>query len=306
MSAVAQCADDGRNALLEAFADARRRRARLAALPFSRRLLASPRQTAITLERAALERLPGAVMRTTARTFWGERMTVVLPEAVSSEILRFGYVEANLVAAMLEHAPAGGVVFDVGAHFGFFSLLAKRLVGPEGRVFAFEPAPSTAAILRGNVEPAGVTVVAAAVWKEPCEIEINDLGAALSAFNSVRRPRLDGRAERVARESKVATPAVTLDGFASEVGERPGFVKVDAESAEFEVLLGMETLLREAKPVVCLELGDLGVEGAHPSRALVDHMIARGYRALEHSEDGFREHAPLERYPFTNLLFVPA
>ncbi len=293
-------------AVRKAHGAACRRRSELAALSRFRRLTASPRQAAITVLTAVLARIPRATFTVSARTFWGGRMRVVLPEVVSSEILRFGYVEENLVAALLAHVPAGGTVFDVGAHFGFFSLLASHLAGPEGRIVAFEPVPTTCSMLRRNVETAGVTIVNAAVWNEPTEVQIHDFGLGLSAFNSVRLPRLAKSARRPARERTVKVQAVTLDTYASENKVTPDFVKIDAESAEFEVLEGMERLLRDTRPVVSLEVGDLGVDGARPSADLVRHLTERGYRSLEYVDGAFREHRIRDRYAYGNLLFVPA
>lgn len=54
-----------------------------------------------------------------------------------------GYVRGDYepwTAGFLRHHPSRGMIFlDVGAHAGYWSLLAARLVGPTGRVFAFEP-----------------------------------------------------------------------------------------------------------------------------------------------------------------------
>ena len=46
----------------------------------------------------------------------------------------------------------GSTVLDLGAHHGYFSLLAARWVGKEGKVYAFEPAPENFQILKKNIE----------------------------------------------------------------------------------------------------------------------------------------------------------
>ena len=50
--------------------------------------------------------------------------------------------EPNTQAFMKSYLQLGMVVFDLGAHHGFYTLLAANLVGPTGRVIAFEPSPS--------------------------------------------------------------------------------------------------------------------------------------------------------------------
>ena len=67
--------------------------------------------------------------------------------------------------ALARVAP-GDVFFDLGAYVGPFTLLAARLVGPEGRVVAFEPDPRARAVLERNLAANGVanvTVVPCAV-----------------------------------------------------------------------------------------------------------------------------------------------
>src|SRR5207244_3754027 len=46
----------------------------------------------------------------------------------------------------------GSVVLDIGAHIGYYTLLMARLVGPQGRVFAFEPNPANYDLLRRNIQ----------------------------------------------------------------------------------------------------------------------------------------------------------
>lgn len=47
--------------------------------------------------------------------------------------------------------PHGSIVYDLGGHVGFYSLLASVLVGPTGHVFVFEPFPANLAYLRKHL-----------------------------------------------------------------------------------------------------------------------------------------------------------
>ncbi len=59
-----------------------------------------------------------------------------------------GVLEVPVQEALRRTLPPGGVLFDVGANIGFFSMLAGRIVGQNGRVYAFEPAPRNAEAIR--------------------------------------------------------------------------------------------------------------------------------------------------------------
>src|SRR4029450_666424 len=64
-----------------------------------------------------------------------------------------GRFDAEIYDAIAQALPAGhGVVWDVGAHIGFHTLGFSAIVGPRGRVVAFEPNPSNRDRLQQNLE----------------------------------------------------------------------------------------------------------------------------------------------------------
>ncbi len=64
----------------------------------------------------------------------------------------FGTYEPAQTALFCKVVKPGDVVYDVGAHFGYYTLLASKLVGTEGRVLAFEPSPPNLARLYRHIE----------------------------------------------------------------------------------------------------------------------------------------------------------
>ena len=85
------------------------------------------------------------------KTFWGKRMKVVLPEVISSDLRRFGFIEDSVASFIINYCSRGNTVVDVGSHFGFFSLLMAEVVGNNGNVHSFEPTPTTFSVLESNV-----------------------------------------------------------------------------------------------------------------------------------------------------------
>lgn len=240
------------------------------------------------------------------QTFFGTPMRVVLPEAVSIEIYRYSYFERELSKFMLDALKPGQSFVDVGSHFGFFSLLARHIVGHEGRVVAFEPTPSTYAVTRENLGRWNNTEVHnKAVWCERTTIAIKDFGVNLSAYNSIFGAREDERTAGKAAQQVTNVEAIDLDSELASLQIVPHFIKIDAESAERQVLQGATQTLRTHRPFVSLELGDFDVPGACPSHELVETLIKLDYVPIEADDrGGYRRHHPADRYGYENLFFV--
>ena len=242
-----------------------------------------------------------------ARLFTGQSMTVVLPELLSREVYLHGFFEASLTRILLSLLRPGMVVADVGAQYGYYTVLAHHLVGRAGRVFAFEPTPTTYSILKKNVAGrAGVVAEDIAAYSEPGVVRIHDFGQAHSGLNSLLPdPRVSPEAAKTLRATHVDVNAVRLDDYFAERGLSPDFVKIDVESVEIHVLRGMDRLLRGARPVISVEVGDLGVAGAGESGECIRHLEERGYRCFEYRDGGLRPVAARAKYEHDNLLFLP-
>ena len=63
--------------------------------------------------------------------------------------------EKTIVNLVKNEIKKGDVVIDIGAHIGYYTVLFAKLVGPEGRVFAFEASPTNFKILKKNVDVNG-------------------------------------------------------------------------------------------------------------------------------------------------------
>src|SRR5690606_11670793 len=117
----------------------------------------------------------------------------------------------------------------VGAHYGYFTLLAARLVAPHGRVVAFEPSRATGELLRRNVAAvSGVVVEPHAVLDRDGTVEIHDFGPRNSALNTVlSTARVPDTERRDLRASTYRVPPVSLDAYAAEQNLSPDLVKLD-------------------------------------------------------------------------------
>jgi FkbM family methyltransferase len=158
--------------------------------------------------------------------------------------------EEEVQAALQEHLRAGMIFYDVGANIGFFSLLAARLVGEQGRVVAFEADPEVAGRLREHVARNQFSWIAAeekAVWSERKSVFFARTDPAASPDRGL------GHVVNGGGNDAIRVEAVTLDDYAN-AGPAPDFVKCDVEGAEVEVFRGALQLLKEKRPGILFEM----------------------------------------------------
>ncbi|MBA2378650.1 MAG: FkbM family methyltransferase [Blastocatellia bacterium] len=157
----------------------------------------------------------------------------------------FNQLEPEQTAAMAAEIAPGSLVFDVGANAGYYTILASRLAGPDGRVVAFEPLERNLAYLQRHVEmnrAENVTVLASAC---------SDVSgtATFEIGENIAMGRLSDAAPAGA---SVTVPTVTLDEIAERLGLTPDVIKLDVEGAEMAVLKGAGGIFERAKPTVFL------------------------------------------------------
>lgn len=138
---------------------------------------------------------------------------------------------------------SGSVVFDIGAHVGFYTLLSSVLVGDRGEVFAFEPAQRNLFYLKEHLRLNSVTnatVIEAAVSNRSEEV----------SFEQEQGNTFTGR---ITSSGNSRITAVALDEFIrNERIPIPDYIKIDVEGAELQVLSGARRTLEENHPTLFL------------------------------------------------------
>jgi FkbM family methyltransferase len=175
----------------------------------------------------------------------------------------------------------GMTVVDVGANVGYYTLLAARLVGENGKVFAFEPGPDNLALLKQNVKENGyknVVLVQKAVSDKTATARLlidrsSSGGHSLSAF----------------RDSAdfVDVETVSLDEYFAGRSERIDVLKIDAEGAEMAILNGMHRLLERNPDVTLLtEFFPRAIRAfGYPPEEYVRRLGAYGFEIYPIEED---------------------
>ncbi len=136
---------------------------------------------------------------------------------------------------------AGSVVFDVGANVGFYTLLASVLVGPSGKVFAFEPLPRNIQLLHEHLHLNRITNATI------IEKAVSDTNGTASFSDSLENSmgHLDVSGSRTVR-------TITIDNFVSEGNAPPSCIKIDVEGSETFVLAGARSVIEKNRPKIFL------------------------------------------------------
>lgn len=160
----------------------------------------------------------------------------------------------------------GQVVYDIGAHAGFFSLLAAIRVGEEGWIHAFEPLEENRQRLETQLRLNGCTN-----WSlESSAVAGRDGVGAFRRMESTSQGRLAGDVAR--GDGSEPIPVVTLDSYVRN-HPVPSLIKMDVEGFEDDVLAGgLELLGSEAAPTLIIEL-----HGPEVARRVVDRLQTFGY-----------------------------
>ena len=173
-------------------------------------------------------------------------------ENIEKVIYERGVYELGTVKLIQSLLKSGDLFIDVGANIGFLSMVGAVSVGKKGEVIAFEPVPSTYAILKENkslnkMNNLQLNSFALGSKNENVLIyeETNNRGGASIA---IKRSENDGIPVEVKR----------LDEL---ILDRPvQLIKIDVEGLELEVLKGGEQLIRKDHPALIVEYSESRVE----------------------------------------------
>jgi FkbM family methyltransferase len=195
----------------------------------------------------------------------GQRWVV----ATGSRFIR-GTYEPVQSAAFVRLVRPGDVVFDIGAHVGFYSVLSSRLAGPAGRVVAFEPLPGNLRFLRRHLALnacANVMVLEVCVGERSGTARFDDShGTGVGHLSSGGALDVQVRA----LDELIAAGELPV----------PDLIKMDVEGAEVRVLQGAEQVLRASRPTLIVS-----THGEELDRTCRDRLAGFGYH-VERLEPG--------------------
>ena len=169
----------------------------------------------------------------------GEKMYLDKVDALSLSIN--GIHEKIITNLIKKEIHSGDVVLDIGAHIGYYTLQFANLVGPTGKVYAFEPEPKNFELLKKNVQinkHDNVVLIQKIVSDKDGIVEFF-----ISKFDSIGNKLFKSNEAG----SSIKIESTTLDEYFKDLKKKIDFIKMDIQGGEGKAILGMKNLLKENK-----------------------------------------------------------
>ena len=213
---------------------------------------------------------------------------------------RFEKPESFLVERFLKE---GMTVLDIGAHHGFYTILASRKVGLSGRVIAFEPSPREHKRLLFHLRLnrcKNVKVESLALSGQQGEAALFVVDGRDTGCNSLRPPV-------VSEPTRMITvKTIALDDYLEKENvDHVDFMKMDIEGAELEVFKQARRLLGgRSRPVILCEVDDYRTKPwGYSAQAIIELLERYGYRWLGLDKNG--NLVPFEQRDSYNVVAIP-
>jgi len=168
----------------------------------------------------------------------GHKM-LIPPDSIS--VYTWKPFEPDVTEAFVRQLHSGDVVVDVGAHIGYYTLLAAQAVGQEGRVFAFEPDPTNYDLLQKNVKLNGYKNVIA------LNTAVSDSSKHTALFLGPTSSENSLIRDNTKKAKSMVVETTSLDDFFKSFPEKIkiALIKIDVEGSEMLVLAGMSQIMSD-------------------------------------------------------------
>lgn len=198
--------------------------------------------------------------------------------AITYNLLREGRDHELYEMAIRELVQPGDTVLDLGANYGYYTILFSKVVGEQGQVHAFEPNQRTFAELREHIslnKSENVSAYNSAVSNQTKEETL--------FFLEESRARASLRLQNEHADHTQATRSVALDEFFREADlKRLTCMKIDVEGAELLCIEGAQQTIRLYSPVLLLEVCEAHLlQFGTSAHALLEKLSGWGYVFFE-------------------------
>lgn len=205
--------------------------------------------------------------------FTGDKMHILLPSATDLYLVggKSHPSEIRLAQYLIKNLDAGDTFWDIGAHYGYFTMIASKLVSVNGQILSVEAAPATLDILLKNTKNnKQVTVQHRAISDTLTTITFHELPNLYSEYNTTDVTQFEQEDwYKKIQVKKIEVPTTTLDHMYSESGMAPKIIKMDVEGGEAAAVKGGEKIFssQDFSPILIMEY-------LEPKRSNQPHIAA--------------------------------
>lgn len=177
-----------------------------------------------------------------ATIFLGKKMHIALPAATDIYLTggKSHSSKIRLSKYLVRTLAPGDCFLDIGAHYGYYTLLAETLVGSTGRVISLEPASVAFDLLRRNTEQsARVTALQLAIASTNELRTITEFPNLYSEFNTLSTKQIEHEKWYDGLQVKqLQIPGITIDSIVEQYAFKPTYIKMDTERGDYEAIMG--------------------------------------------------------------------
>jgi FkbM family methyltransferase len=193
----------------------------------------------------------------TSTLFFGKPVSIALPSATDIYLAggKTHSSEIRLARFFVRHINSKEQILDIGAHYGYFTLLAGLLAGEEGMIFSYEPSGETFRLLQQNCENvANIKIFQQAVSEKKGSLKFYQFPNLYSEYNTTDVSQFENEGwYKKNQPTMVEVETDSIDRIVEAHYFLPGLIKIDVEGAEYSVLKGGETYFKTHSPLVIME-----------------------------------------------------
>lgn len=177
----------------------------------------------------------------------------------------YGVMEKDELYFWKKFIDDGDIVIDVGANFGYWTMVASKLVGTSGKVISFEPIDTTYKIISKNITTSKLKNVD--LYKVGLSNENKQATFHISSMDGIGGSSTQGLHSVVNFNQEQEVTLVSLDTFIN-LKKPISLIKLDIEGGELFALYGMEKIIKSDNPILTFEWNILTSEGMgyHPEK----------------------------------------
>jgi FkbM family methyltransferase len=189
--------------------------------------------------------------------FYNKPMFIELPAATDIYLTggKSHISEIALTAFLIKTLKINDCFLDIGAHYGYYTLLAAELTGTSGNVMAYEPAQSSFQILQKNTtDYHNISACQQALSFGGDTITFYEFDNLKSEYNTTNKESFE-QTEWIG-EATYKTNTVTatsIDDIVKTTANKPTVIKIDVEGGEYDVIKSGKQFLTTHKPIVIME-----------------------------------------------------